>query len=326
MSTLITVQNEPQAGLATPNPGLRERIEHEIERDPRLQSEHTRRAYRVDLKAFEAWRRNRALTKTLVEEYAAQLSRNKRSPNSINRALAAVRWWARRLGDLAHESEMPKEQRDEIVGRVARVVTVADVGGDWPQRGRHIAPDELSALLQACSRDQTPAGVRDAALIAMAWSTGLRRSELCGLALADLQDTDGQTQARVKGKGNKYRTVYLHRSAARRVAAWLRERGSEPGRLFCPVRKGGQVALRRGLSDRALALILDKRCRAAALEARLTWHDFRRTFAGNLLDEGVDLVTVQKLLGHASPTTTSNYDRRGEDTKRRAVQRLKLPD
>ena len=51
-----------------------------------------------------------------------------------------------------------------------------------------------------------------------------------------------------------------------------------------------------------------------------------RTFCSDLLDAGVDIVTVQKLAGHSSPVTTAKYDRRGEETKRRAVQCLKLTD
>ena len=65
-----------------------------------------------------------------------------------------------------------------------------------------------------------------------------------------------------------------------------------------------------------------------ACEARLkplTWHDFRRTFAGNLLDSGADLATVQRLMGHSDPSTTSGYDRRGEETRRKAVQALFVP-
>lgn|GEM_PF-2238691 len=65
--------------------------------------------------------------------------------------------------------------------------------------------------------------------------------------------------------------------------------------------------------------------RAKAKVKPLTWHDFRRSFTGNLLDSGQDLVTVQKLMGHASPVTTSNYDRRGEEAKRRAACIYPIP-
>lgn len=303
-----------------------QQISQEIERDAHLQSPHSRRAYLADLTAFEGWRRGRQLTKLLVQEYAAQLQKNKRSPNSINRALAAVRWWARRLADLAFESQLPKEQRDEIASQVARVAAIPDVSGDRLQKGRHLGQSELSALLQVCADDATPAGPRDAALFAVAWSTGLRRSELCGLALTDCQDADGQTELRVRGKGNKVRKVYLHHAAQARLRAWLRARGPAAGPLFCPVRKGGKLAAGRGLTAEGLAQLLARRAKQAGLAEHLTWHDFRRTFAGNLLDNGVDLVTVQKLLGHASPVTTSAYDRRGEAARRRAAEKIEFPD
>ena len=121
------------------------------------------------------------------------------------------------------------------------------------------------------------------------------------------------------------RVVYLYDGAAAYLLDWLKLRGPGEGPLFLAVNKGGGILVGHGVSDEALAQMLEKRRVQAGLR-RLTWHDFRRTFAGNLLDNGNDLVTVQKLMGHASPTTTAAYDRRGEEVKRRASRSLHVPN
>jgi len=69
---------------------------------------------------------------------------------------------------------------------------------------------------------------------------------------------------------------------------------------------------------------LMKRAQQAGVKA-FSAHDFRRTFISDLLDANVDVVTVQKLAGHASPETVSIYDRRGEESKRKAVEWLHVP-
>jgi site-specific recombinase XerD len=318
-------------------------INNEISRSPRLKSEETRRAYRHDLSRFEDWRAGRTLTKLLVEQYAAELQRAGKSPATINRKLAAVRWWARRLSDLAFEdTALTRDERDEVSTQAARVAGVEDVSGSREHAGREVTQGELTALMNVCATDQNAAGVRDAALIALAWSTGARRSELARLTIASIQWIDEESADLViKGKGDKERRVYIYNGAAQALRDWLTIRGREDGLVFVSITKGGQVQIGErltglkgealpqskaaGLSDEALAQLLEKRRLAAELTQHLTWHDFRRTFAGTLLDNGTDLVTVQKLMGHSSPITTSNYDRRGDETKRKALKALHVP-
>ena len=81
---------------------------------------------------------------------------------------------------------------------------------------------------------------------------------------------------------------------------------------------------RRRMTDQAVLVALQKRARIAGV-APFSAHDFRRTFISELLSAKVDVVTVQKLAGHASPETVAVYDRRGEEEKRRAVEWLQVP-
>lgn len=95
---------------------------------------------------------------------------------------------------------------------------------------------------------------------------------------------------------------------------WLELRGSAPRPLFCPVLKGNGIQIRR-MGITSLIKMIEKRYKQAWVKP-FTWHDIRRTAAGNLLDAGVGLVTVQKVLGHADPRTTTRYNRRQEEVKR----------
>jgi integrase len=79
-----------------------------------------------------------------------------------------------------------------------------------------------------------------------------------------------------------------------------------------------------GLTAHAIQLIIDARRQAANI-APFTPHDLRRTFAGDLLHANVDIVTVQKLLGHSNPATTAGYDRRGVRARQEAVKHIHVP-
>jgi site-specific recombinase XerD len=129
--------------------------------------------------------------------------------------------------------------------------------------------------------------VRDATVIALAWATGLRRSELAGLTRADYVRTGAdEGDLTVRGKGDKVRAVYVYDGAAAYLADWLACAGTAPGRSSGPSTRAGWLQAGHGVSAEALAQMLEKRRGEAGLRP-LTWHDFRRTFAGNLLDNGM---------------------------------------
>jgi len=308
-------------------------IDRALHTDPHLKSPHTRNQYRSNLEAFEAWRAGQGFTKVLVEAYAAHLQREGLAPATVNQKLASIRWYARKMVDFAFDYLEP-EQAERVSKQAARVLTVEDVKGTSPQVGRHIKWTELKKLLRACVNDDSPAGLRDAALFALAWTTGLRRAELCGLTVADLtvhetQDPESdeiiqEADLTVRGKGGKARVAYLFNGQLEALLAWLEERGETPGPLFCHVSKSGRVFPERSFTGEGLRQIFLRRIKQTRSKGT-TWHDFRRTFAGNLWDAGVDGATIQDLMGHANITTTANYDRRPERARREAVKKLTVP-
>jgi integrase len=299
-------------------------LEKMLKDDPHLTSVHSKRQYKSSLLDFDKWRAGRTITKTLVESYAAHLQSLDLAPNTINQKLAAIRWYARRLSDYAQDY-----LGDEVQAKdAARVALVEDVKGERPERGRHIDQGEISALLDACTTDRKnpTAGTRDAALIALAYQTGARREEIAGIELSDLTPNNEGIDVVIRhGKGNKARTVFIYNGTLSFLNDWLDLRGSEPGRLFCPVNKSGKIDPGGTMTGEALRQILEKRSAQAGLSEPITWHDFRRTFAGNLWDSGTDGVTIQKLMGHASQNQTAKYDRRPEHARRAAVKKLFVP-
>lgn len=196
-------------------------------------------------------------------------------------------------------------------------VAVENVEGSTEPAGRAIAIGEITALINVC--DQSLAGVRDAAVLGLLYGCGLRRAELVRLDLADYDQTVGTL--RVKGKRNKERTIPVVNGAARALADWLTVRGHGPGPLFTGTGRNNNGGR---LTTQAIYDMLQRRAEAAGI-ASLSPHDFRRTFVGELLDRGADIVTVQKLAGHADVTTTARYDRRGDKAKRKAAELLHVP-
>jgi len=197
--------------------------------------------------------------------------------------------------------------------------SIERVKGETVPAGRSVPSGELVALLNTCEQDAI--GIRDAAIIAVLYACGLRRAELVNLDLAHYEQASHGGQLLVHGKRNKQRHVPVVEGAARALADWLAVRGDEPGALFHAVgnrNRGGRM------TTQAIYDMLKARATAAGIPD-MSPHDLRRTFVGDLLDTGADIVTVQKLAGHSSVETTARYDRRGEAVKRAAVDKLHVP-
>lgn len=244
-----------------------------------------------------------------------------RAPATVNKILAAIRGVAR---EAAHLELMSPDH-------AARVRDVRGVKGYREPAGRDLDPMEVALLFRAC-RPGTPShvggktvgnveGARDAALLALLYGAGLRRAEAVGV-LAEKFDPRKRS-LRIIGKGNKERDTYVAPGGARALSDWLDVRGTAPGPLL--VRVYADKLTAHGLAPRTAAAILQRIVKRAKLSQKVSPHDFRRTFVGDLLDSGVDISSAQKLAGHAQVTTTQRYDRRGKRALAAAAEKLVVP-
>jgi integrase len=165
-----------------------------------------------------------AVRTALMERYA---------PATANKMLAAL------LGALREAWRLGQMNAEDY----RRAADLEAVRGQTLHRGRALAVGELRGLFEACARDSSPAGRRDAALLALLYGSGLRRSEAVNLDASDYAPETGELRVR-RGKGRKDRLVYVPNGAAEALGVWLSLRGTEPGPLFHAVDKGG--AIRRG--------------------------------------------------------------------------------
>jgi len=167
--------------------------------------------------------------------------------------------------------------------------------------------DEMMDLLRSMPKGGEKEA-RDAAILELLYSSGLRVGEMVALRREDVHLEEGTV--RVSGKGRKVRIVPVGEKAIRALKEYLAAReargacrdSSERGVLFRNLRGGS-------LTARSVARILEEALRRAGVGRRLSPHGLRHTFATHLLESGADLRAIQEMLGHASLSTTQRYAR-----------------
>ncbi len=189
--------------------------------------------------------------------------------------------------------------------------------------GREVRIGELEAIIRMCRDDKHEATAwRDIAVVGLLYICGLRRFEVASVDIEQLSLDDSRIA--IIGKGDKERYAYLDPGCKTAVERWLTYRQSEEGPLFLPVNKGGVVQFTGRVSDQTIYNIIKKRQKQAKVQS-CSPHDFRRSFGTELLRQGIDLPTVQRLMGHADPATTARYDVRQLEEDKAATRGFHLP-
>lgn len=236
-----------------------------------------------------------------------------RSAQTVNVTLAAIK-------DVARQAFLLEQMSADDFKRIELIK------GDRVNRqpvGRHLPMGEIRAIMAACEDDPTPAGCRDAAIIGLLYTGGLRRFEVAALLVEQLAMDTGEIT--LIGKGKKQRKTWPDAGTWTAIREWLQHRGDHPGPLIQPVNKSGKIVASGIISDQAIYDAVGKRVDQAALALNASPHDLRRSFITTLLDNNTDVIKTRDLAGHNSTDTTAIYDRRPEQELKKAQEVLSLP-
>ena len=177
--------------------------------------------------------------------------------------------------------------------------------------------EEAAQLVKACL-SSTPTERRDRMAVLLLYGCGLRTKELCDLRLQDLNLPRKELLVRA-GKGDRQRIVPLPEMVYTELLAYLQERGGKRGPLLRTAVKG------RPLRAKDVCDIIRHAAERAGIAWEMTPKTLRHSYATHLMDRGVDLAVIAKLMGHRSPAETGVYLHVLKDRTQRAVNRLNLP-
>jgi len=311
LADLITTKNR---SLTAAQYGALADVPPEVEWLANITNPKTRRAYKNDVSDFSAFtglRRPeelRTVTRAHVIAWRKDLETRlnpELSPATIRRKLSAL---SSLFDYLCEKNAVAGNPVDGVKRPLAN-----GNEGSTPALG-----DAQARKLLEAPPDDTLKGKRDRAILATLLYHGLRREELCGLRVKDMQSRQGVVHFRVKGKRDKIRFVPVHVAAQRLIEEYLALAGhgaDVAGPLFRPVKNNrSPEKLDRPLDPASVYRnILRKYGLETGISAEvngLCVHSLRATAATNALSHEADIAKVQEWLGHANVSTARLYDRR----------------
>jgi len=263
-----------------------------------LTSPASRRVYKYAIEKFVAWYCSEpriAFNRIVVVRYRIHLESCCLAANTINQHLAAVR----RLANEAADAGLLSPDLAAGIARVKGVKQLGQRSGNW------LTQDQSADVLRR-ARGESLRAKRDYAMLAMLFGCGLRRSELAGLELDDIQMRQGHWAiVDLIGKGGHVRTVPIPHWAKKALDEWISAAGITKGKVFRAVARLGKV-WGSGISENVVWYVVRSCCQRAGLE-HIAPHDLRRTCAKLCHTNGGELEQIQFLLGHASILTTERY-------------------
>lgn len=286
--------------------GLAE-VPPEIEWFANITNANTRRAYQNDVRDFMLFagirepQEFRIVSRSHLIAWRKVLEAKSLAAATIRRKLSAV---ASLFDHLCESNAVTHNPCDGV-----KRPNLGSNEGKSPALG----DDQAKLLLEVPSND-TEKGLRDRALLSVLLFHGLRRAELCSLAVGDLQSRRGVPHFRVHGKGGKMRFIPVHPGTLGKIADYLALAGhgdDSKGALFRPLKNPVDGDLEKALSGDAIFKIVRSYAMKLGLDAKaICVHGLRATAATNALDHQADIAKVQEWLGHSSISTTRLYDRR----------------
>ena len=256
-------------------------------------SPDTIKAYRIDLKQFAAFADDTMVNKEVLSQYIKYLNQ-RFAPRSVKRKLASVRAF---YNELSLSGTLEVNPFDKLRIKIHS-----------PQQLPRIIPQQIvKSLLQNAYDAYSPGKLtvlRDIVVLELLFSTGLRVSELCSLTKEQFLLNDDGLRLLVNGKGSKERIIQIATPELLRVV-----------QIYCAeyaedIQTQGAILYNRNrqpLTPQSVRRIINKYLQRIHVQAHITPHMFRHTFATSLLEAGMDIRYIQSLLGHSSISTTQIY-------------------